>query len=161
VPFGGLPHAIAHAYAQHIVAAGREPQFLVLSSFLATFVLTRVVTHSIRREGRIGRNIRLRGVRVHHLVPGILLLLVTGYLSIALGVRSDSRLIAVMFGAGAALTLDEFALWLHLEDVYWTERGRHSVHVVLAVAAVGSLILLGADFWLDVATAVGRAFARL
>ena len=52
-------------------------------------------------------------------------------------------------------------MWLHLEDVYWTERGRHSVHVVLAVAAVGGLILLGADFWLDVATAVGRAFARL
>ena len=62
-----------------------------------------------------------------------------------------------LFGVGAALTLDEFALWLHLRDVYWERAGRRSVDVVLAAAAVGTLVVLGLDFW----EASWHAFTRL
>ena len=54
-------------------------------------------------------------------------------------------MLAVLFGAGAALTLDEFALWLHLEDVYWSREGRSSVDAVLIALVVGALLLLGAN----------------
>jgi hypothetical protein len=146
---------LAAAYQHGIVATGREPQFLVLVAFLATFLLVRAMTHAIRsRQTRLLRNVQLGGVHVHHLVPGIFLLLTTGYLAIALGVQSDRRLVAVLYGIGAALTLDEFALWLNLRDVYWTEEGRLSIDAVI-VAATG-LILVGPEFWREAGRAVGR-----
>ena len=63
------------------------------------------------------------GLHLHHLVPGIILVIVTGYLSNAVHLRAARTTVAIFFGIGAALTLDEFALWLHLKDVYWTGRG--------------------------------------
>ena len=102
------------------------------------------------------RNVRVAGTHVHHLVPGIVLLLLTGYLAFAFG-YGENPVVAALFGVGAALTLDEFALWLHLRDVYWERAGRRSVDVVLAAAAVGTLVVLGLDFW-----EVGwQAFTRL
>lgn len=85
-----------------------------------------------------------------------MLLLVTGYLAFAFG-YGDHPVVAALFGVGAALTLDEFALWLNLRDVYWERAGRRSVHVVLSAAATGALVVIGLDFW----EAVLRAFARL
>lgn len=148
---------LTDAYVRDIVAAGREPQFLVLVAFLVTFVLVRAITHAIRAQRvRVLRNVRVRGVHLHHLVPGILLLLVTGYLAIALDVQADRRLLAVLYGVGAALTLDEFALWLRLQDVYWTAEGRWSVDAVVIAATVAGFILVGQSFWQDAARAVGH-----
>jgi hypothetical protein len=83
------------------------------------------------------------GLHVHHLVFGIVLLLSTGF---ALALQPGSpwlELLAAGFGIGAGLTLDEYALWLHLEDVYWAEEGRRSVDAVVIAASIGGLLLMG------------------
>ena len=149
---------LAHAYHHRIVDAGKEGSFLVLCSFLITFVLVRTTTHAIRRGIPGVRNLRLRGHHIHHLVPGIILLLISGYLAIAVHSRAGVGAVAVLFGVGAALTLDEFALWLHLRDVYWEQQGRRSIDAVIIAAIIGGLVLIGPDFWLDVVRAIGRFF---
>jgi hypothetical protein len=83
------------------------------------------------------------GLHVHHLVFGIVLLLCTGF---ALALQPGSpwlEILAAGFGIGAGLTLDEYALWLHLEDVYWAEEGRRSVDAVVIAASIGGLLLMG------------------
>jgi hypothetical protein len=135
----GFWHDVAHAYRRHIVDAGKEQAFWILVAFVATFVLVRVITHSVRASRGPFHDVRVGGTHVHHLVPGILLVLVTGYLSNAIHPRLGRTAVAVFFGIGAALTLDEFALWLNLQDDYWTKQGRESID---AVAVYGSLLLL-------------------
>jgi hypothetical protein len=81
---------------------------------------------------------------VHHLVFGIVLLMLAGFLAFAL--QPDSpwlEILAVAFGVGMGLTLDEFALWLHLDDVYWAEEGRKSVDAVVLAALMGGALVLG------------------
>jgi hypothetical protein len=83
------------------------------------------------------------GLHVHHLVFGIVLLLAAGF---ALALQPSSpwlEILAAAFGIGAGLTLDEYALWLHLEDVYWAEEGRRSVDAVVIAALLGGLLLMG------------------
>jgi len=83
------------------------------------------------------------GLHVHHLVFGIALMLVCGFV---LALQPDSpwfELVAAGFGIGAGLTLDEYALWLHLEDVYWAEQGRRSVDAVVVAVLIGGLVLMG------------------
>jgi lysyl-tRNA synthetase, class II len=83
------------------------------------------------------------GLHIHHLVFGIVLMLLGGFL-LALQVGSPGiEIVAAVFGIGAGLTLDEFALWLHLEDVYWAEEGRRSVDAVVIASVVAGLLLLG------------------
>lgn len=134
----------------------------MLVSFILTFAITRAVVHAIKAGTGPFRDIEAGGVHVHHLVPGIFLLLIGGGGFIALEPAGGAaHLLAVLFGAGGALTLDEFALWLHLKDVYWEEEGRASVDAVvlaagmLALLAAGSLPFGGPlDFlpaWADVA----------
>ena len=144
-----LWHDVVRIYHDRIVLTGREPQVLVLGAFLVTIVLARFAAYGVRRGWPIARDVHVRGVHVHHFVPGILLVLVTGYLAIAVNVRSGRRVFDVGFGVGAALTLDEFALWLHLEDVYWSEHGRKSVMAVVIGGAIAGLVLVGSDFWVD------------
>lgn len=118
----------------------------MLGSFLVVFLVTRGITRLIRSGRGPFRDTSIGGVHVHHLVHGIVLMLIAGGGEFLY--RPDGAwqvVLAVAFGAGAALTLDEFALWLHLEDVYWGDRGRLSVDAVLVVAAVGALLVLGAN----------------
>ena len=151
-------HDIAAAYDRHIEAAGKEAQFIILVAFLLTFGIVRFITHAIRR-GRFGlRNIQTSGgLHIHHLVPGILLLLLSGYLGIGLGDRVSIPFTALLFGIGAALTLDEFALWLHLEDVYWAKQGRDSIDAVIIMATLLAIGVLGHPFF----TVAGEAFGRM
>lgn len=130
-------------YREEIVEPGKQPLLLLLVAFGATFGLTRFITHSIRMErfGWLG-NFELGDTHVHHLVWGILLLLLSGFLAIALANGLPIEVPAVMFGIGAALTLDEFALWLHLEDVYWSEKGRQSIDAVIVFALFAGLALV-------------------
>jgi hypothetical protein len=118
----------------------------LVSGFLVTFLVTRFVTHAIRSGRGPFRDASVGGVHVHHEVYGIFLLLGTG--TVEFVYRPDgvwAGVLATLFGAGAALTLDEFALWLHLEDVYWSREGRSSVDAVLLAAVVGLLLLIGAN----------------
>jgi hypothetical protein len=124
-----------------------RPRVLVawmLGAYLITFLVTRAVTKAIRRGRGPFRNTSVGGVHVHHQVYGIFLLLGVGTAEFTYrppGPWSD--VLAVLFGVGAALTLDEFALWLRLDDVYWEREGRSSVDAVLIAFVVGLLLLVG------------------
>jgi hypothetical protein len=108
-------------------------------AILITFLITRTVTRLIRSGGgaSIGLgNVRIVGNHIHHQVFGILIIIGTGIVLVSVtpqGAGLDAA--AAIFGVGVALTVDEFALWLHLEDVYWSDEGRLSVEMVsLAMA---------------------------
>jgi len=127
--------------------AGRRAvvAWMVLA-FLVTFLVTRLVVRAIRTGRGPFRDASVGGVHVHHEVYGIFLLLGTGTLEFTYRPGPPwVQLLAVLFGAGAALTLDEFALWLHLEDVYWSRQGRSSIDAVMVALVVGGLLLLGAN----------------
>ncbi|MGH3776106.1 MAG: hypothetical protein ACRDRR_10300 [Pseudonocardiaceae bacterium] len=118
----------------------------VLVAFLVTFLATRAITRAIRTGRGPFRDVSLGGTHVHHQVYGIFLLLGTGTAEFTYRPGAPwVQGLAVLFGMGAALTLDEFALWLHLEDVYWSREGRSSVDAVLIALVVGGLLLVGAN----------------
>ena len=139
VPLAG----IQATFDSEIVDKGELPALLLVVSFGATFGITRFITHSIRsdRFSWLG-NVEAGDTHIHHLVWGICLLLVAGLLAVA--VQPPLEVIAILFGIGAALTLDEFALWLHLDDVYWSEQGRQSIDAVIVFAIVSGFMVVGA-----------------
>lgn len=152
-------HDVTTSYDRHIVADGKEAQAVILIAFLATFLTVRFVTHAIRDDCLkwLFHNVATPGgTHLHHLVPGILLLLSTGYLGIGVAPEGGRLWLAALFGIGAALTLDEFALWLNLADVYWTKQGRASIDAVVVATVIAGLGLLGWGFWLDIGRAIGR-----
>ena len=90
------------------------------------------------------------GTHVHHMVWGILALIVFGYIGLAVAPDSPWREItAIFFGIGMGLTMDEFALWLNLKDVYWSEKGRQSIDAVVVTVSLLAISLLGLQFWID------------
>ena len=159
---------VTDAYESNIVGAGRQAHLLVLASFLVTFGSIRTSTHLIRsqRFSWWPGNVQVGGTHIHHLVWGILLLLAVGYSGIVFEPDGPARdVLAILFGIGAGLTLDEFALWLNLEDVYWTQKGRSSIDAVVIAATLLALTLIGLDFWIDVLQAalafgLGEELAR-
>ncbi|WP_406149767.1 hypothetical protein [Streptomyces sp. NBC_01012] len=135
---------MGHWFQQNIVEPGKLPLLLALSAFVLTFAVTRVITRMIRAGKGPFRNITPGGVHVHHVVPGVVLTVVGGFGAVAGGSHGvTAGILAVVFGAGAGLVLDEFALILHLDDVYWTEEGRQSVEVVVLTASLVLLVLAG------------------
>ncbi|CAM5530649.1 hypothetical protein [Streptomyces hirsutus] len=135
---------MGHWLQRNIIEPGKLPLLLALASFVLTFVITRTVTRLIRAgRGPFG-NVKAGGLHIHHVVPGVILTVVGGFGAVAGGRHGfGSALSAVVFGMGAGLVLDEFALILHLDDVYWTEAGRQSVEVVVLTAALVGLVLAG------------------
>lgn len=137
-------------YTEHIYDAGKEPLFALLVSFLIAFALTRGYTRLARKRGWGSGNVG--GVHLHHVVPGIILVLSAGLLSFTTYVNSTVvyTLAAIVFGAGAALVLDEFALIFHLKDVYWSTEGRSSVDAtIIGVLLTGLLLVTSSPFQLD------------
>jgi hypothetical protein len=149
--------SVQRAYESGIEAPGKEVHFLVLASFLVSFGFIRMSAHMIRAQvSWWPGNVETKGgTHIHHMVWGILLLLVCGYLGLALDPESPWREVAgIFFGIGMGLTLDEFALWLNLEDVYWSEKGRQSIDAVIVTTCLLALTLVGLQFWIDVLQAV-------
>lgn len=135
---------MGHWFDQNFVEPGKLPLLLALAAFLLTFGVTRVITRMIRAGKGPFRNITPGGVHVHHVVPGVVLSVVGGFGAVASGRHGVTAAVcAVVFGMGAGLVLDEFALIVHLDDVYWTEEGRRSVEVVVLTAALVLLVLGG------------------
>jgi len=129
-------------YTTHVARAGKEPLILLLLAFLIAFALTRLYTRLARIYGWGSGNVH--GVHLHHMVIGIILALIAGATAIAATPGSPwIELLAIAFGVGAALTLDEFALWLYFRDVYWTEEGRSSIDAMLIGIAFAALLLVG------------------
>jgi hypothetical protein len=127
---------------------GQRAGFVLLAAFLVAFLAVRTSTRLIRSPKVPwwpGNVVTDSGLHLHHLVWGILLMLVSGFLSFALDRSSpQTEILAAMFGVGSGLTLDEFALWVHLRDVYWAEEGRASFDAVVVAAVLGGLIVVGA-----------------
>lgn len=129
---------------RNIVEPGKLPLLLALAALVLTFVITRVITRLIRAgKGPFG-NISSGGVHIHHVVPGVVLTVAGGFGAVTSGLRGfGSGAFAIVFGIGTGLVLDEFALILHLHDVYWTEAGRKSVEAVVLTVALVGLLLVG------------------
>jgi hypothetical protein len=146
-------------YRETILETGRSGVLWMLIAFVITFVITRWVTRRIRSrsadadpdEGGLVGDIHIGGVHIHHQVWGILLILVAAVLEFAY--QPDTPWLEVLgatFGIGAALTLDEFALWVHLDDVYWSKEGRKSIDAIIVAACIGAVLLIGtAPFGVD------------
>jgi hypothetical protein len=137
--------------------AGREPLFLMLAASLVTFIVTRTYTRVGR--GRQWRSGHVGGVHLHHMVLGNVLTLSCGMFEIAFQPRDIGvDLLAAGFGVGAAFILDEFALTVHLRDVYWTPEGRHSIEVSIIWTLLGLLLLTGiSPFGIHDQTEIPRA----
>jgi hypothetical protein len=151
-----IPHTIAAMPAAAIEfnvtthflgQSGQRTGFLLLAGFLCSWLF-------IRTSARLMRSPKVTwwpgsvetksGLHIHHLVWGIVTVLITGFLGFSL--QPDTpwlEVLAVLFGIGMGLTLDEFALWLHLEDVYWSDEGRQSVDAVVIAMALGAMVVLG------------------
>ncbi|MET9604340.1 hypothetical protein ABZZ17_04635 [Streptomyces sp. NPDC006512] len=129
---------------RNILEPGKLPLLLALSAFVVTFAVTRVITRMIRAGKGPFRNVTPGGLHVHHAVPGVVLMTVGGFTAIGGGRTGwGAALSAVLFGMGTGLVLDEFALILHLSDVYWSKEGTVSVEVVIMTTALASLLLCG------------------
>ena len=149
------PDGVHVDFRLEFVAPGRQPLMWCLIAFILTFFITRSITRYIRatadqtgpRKWWQPRNISGKGgTHIHHAVFGVILVLLSGVAMISMAVDGGVReftVAAVFFGIGAALVLDEFALILHLEDVYWSEDGRTSVDAVFVAAAVAGLLVMG------------------
>jgi heme/copper-type cytochrome/quinol oxidase subunit 4 len=161
------------------IPPGRLPLLWCLISFLLTFLVTRTIVRYIRHNENNKandtppkwwqpRNIGHGTVHIHHVVIGVILVMISGVTMVTLAVDggvAEFTAAAIFFGMGAALVLDEFALILHLQDVYWSEDGRTSVDAVFAAIAVAGLLILGfnplsffdIDIWREDQTLLARA----
>jgi hypothetical protein len=110
--------------------------FNMFAAFAATFGAARTITYVIRAETGPFKNVTIGGRHIHHFVPGLIVAFATGGLSIGMRHEELDKWLALPFGAGLALVLDEAALLLELEDVYWTREGIVSVQIVLGTAAL-------------------------
>jgi hypothetical protein len=125
----------------------RERLFLASFGFFTAVLVVRGITIAIHNDIGPFHNVTMHGRHIHHLVWGILLLLLVGYLwLLEIGTGSDAswqfagRLTSMLYGVAAALVLDEFALWLNLSDVYWQRQGRESYE---AMALFGGILCIG------------------
>jgi hypothetical protein len=136
---------LSNFWNQDIVGEHREGVFLVLAGFIASFAFIRMSTRIMRSprfEWWPGSVVSDSGVHVHHLVFGICLMMIAGTIGFAsYGYSPWFEISSALFGIGAGLTIDEFALWVYLDDVYWSEEGRKSVDATV-IAAAGMLLLL-------------------
>ena len=137
---------ISDFWNDQLVADGRQWLFLVLLGFLGSFSFIRMSTR-LMRSPRVPwwpGSVETGGVHVHHLVFGIVMMMLAGAISFA-GFATDLiyGICAVFFGIGVGLTIDEFALWVHLDDVYWSNEGRQSIDATVIAVLALCLIMLG------------------
>ena len=117
--------------------------FNILQGFLGAFAFARLATWGIRRGRGPFRNVRVSGRHIHHFIPGIILAFGSGVAGLTSGNERVESTLAIPFGVGMGLTMDEAALLLDLDDVYWTRKGLLSVQVSLGVTATLAATILG------------------
>lgn len=129
-------------YHSSIVSHGRQPLLFALVAFVGTFVITRIITRLIRSGRGPFSNVSTGDVHIHHVVPGVVTLMIGGVLLLSSSRYGPWHSVgAVLFGIGAALVLDEFALILHLDDVYWSKEGALSVDAITVATVVLASVL--------------------
>jgi hypothetical protein len=134
-------------WQDQLVEHNRQALFLVLVGFLGSFVFIRISTR-LMRSPKVpwwpGSIVSEGGVHLHHLVFGIVTMMIAGTIGFALiGESPWFEVCALAFGIGVGLTIDEFALWVHLDDVYWAEEGRRSIDATVVAAVVMALLVFG------------------
>lgn len=152
-PLLAAEEAVAETMEAAVVGFQEAPTrenalFNLLASFVVTFCAARGITHLLRENQRVGpfKNVILGRRHIHHFVPGIVLTFVSGTLALTTRSEALEPKLAIVFGAGMGMTLDESALLLELDDVYWSQEGLVSVQITLAVIAFLGALLLGARF---------------
>jgi hypothetical protein len=140
---------LSEFWDDQILAEEKQGLFLVLVGFVLSFAFIRMSTR-LMRSPRVpwwpGSVVSDGGVHLHHLVFGIVTMMIAGTVGFAvLGDSPWAEICAFFFGVGAGLTIDEFALWVYLDDVYWAEEGRVSIDATVIAAAAMGLVLLGAS----------------
>jgi len=140
---------LARHYAR--LDLGRRVALRALVAFLITFAVLRALTAIVHFElfphGPFRNLVTKSGLHIHHLFWGILLLMATGFGALATRAEKWHLRIAVVFGIALALTLDEFALWLRLADVYWSPEGIESIKAGAFVAALLGIYAFGQPFF--------------
>ena len=130
---------------------GRRVAIRTLAAFVVTFVALRIIIAVIHFQlmprGPFRNVVTESGLHIHHLFWGILLLMVTGFAALATRAPTWHLRIALVFGIALALTLDEFALWLRLADVYWAPEGVESIKAGALVAALLGVYAYGQPAW--------------
>jgi hypothetical protein len=130
---------------------GRRIALRTLAAFLVTFAVLRVITAIIHFDlfphGPFRNLVTASGLHIHHLFWGILLLMITGFAALATRAERWHLRIAIVFGIALALTLDEFALWLRLADVYWSPEGVESLKAGAVAAALLGIYVFGQPAW--------------
>ena len=154
--------SVGGEFQREIVDSGRLAAFLFFVALLATFGFIRTSTWMIRKQvSWWPGNIDTGGVHVHHMVFGIVLLLLCGFLNFALDPKAPwVEVLALLFGIGAGLTLDEFALWVELKDVYWEQEGRKSIDAMIIAGCTAGALVVGFSSWIKLGDEVtGEVFA--
>jgi hypothetical protein len=151
-------------YEHRFTESRRERLFLASLGFFVTVFVVRGITLAIRHNIGPFHDVEMHGRHIHHLVWGILLLLLVGYLwLVELGTGAEAatqwpgRLTSMVFGVAAALTLDEFALWLNLRDVYWERQGRESFEALALFGGLLAIGVFGRAFWAGIGREIGVA----
>ncbi|MDT0309238.1 hypothetical protein RM780_20055 [Streptomyces sp. DSM 44917] len=133
-----------HWWDREILGPGKLPLLLGLAAFVLTFLGVRCVTGLIRAGRGPFHDVSAGGHHLHHAVPGLVLMVAGGFGGMAAaGSTWAAPVAAVVFGLGAGLVLDEFALILYLRDVYWSPQGRASVEAVVVTTALVVMLLTG------------------
>lgn len=162
---GSLGSRVRQA-ADHHLDYRRRATMRMLLAFVVTFGLIRLLTYAIHEDVGPFHDVTLGGgssgsVHIHHYIWGLLLIAVCGFLALSLDAPRWHPLLAIPFGIGLALVLDEFALLLELKDVYWAQDGRKSVDVAFLVGALLLVYYLAQCFWHDVAAEVRRGLGHV
>jgi len=150
---------VRHHYAR--LDLGRRVALRALFAFLLTFgilrALTAIIHFGVFPHGPFRNVVTASGLHIHHLFWGILLLMTTGFIALATRAEQWHLRVAIIFGVALALTLDEFALWLRLADVYWSPQGIESIKAAAVVTALLAVYAFGQPFF----QAVARDLFRL
>jgi len=132
-------------FERELIESGKLPLMLCFAAFIVTFLITRLSTRMIRAgRGPFRDQVTEGGVHVHHAVPGVVLLTIGAVIAVAASPLGWRSLAGILVGVGMSLVLDEFALILHLDDVYWSSEGQLSITVVSVTATLLAMALLGA-----------------
>jgi len=152
-------------YHSHFAESRRERLFLASVGFFTTVAVIRGITLAIHYGIGPFHDVSMHGRHIHHMVWGILLLLLVGYswlVEIGIGIGSSwlwvGRLTSMLYGVAAALTLDEFALWLNLSDVYWQREGRESYEAMAFFGGLLAIGVFGRQFFGGIARELFRPF---
>ncbi len=149
----GTLASVGSEFQSEIVDSGRLSAFLFFIALIGTFAFIRTSTWMIRKQvSWWPGNVSVGGTHVHHLVWGICAMMIFGYLGIVFQPDSPWReIVTVLFAIGMGLTLDEFALWVELKDVYWEKDGRKSLDAMFIAGCVAGALLVGISAWAQLA----------